>query len=361
LFTYGVFAGATFAVHNRSHDMTKKNLVHRLARSANLSASSGTRLARGNGGWIAAGVTAAAMAGSAIFNRVSTSRAEAETPPAGKFIEVDGVRLHYVDRGTGPAVVLLHGNGVLLQDYEASGVLDLAAEQHRVIAFDRPGFGYSDRPNSTNWTPEAQAGLIARALDQLGVGPAVVVGHSWGTMVALAMALERPDAVAGLVLLSGYYFGTGRPDVVPFSAPAIPLLGPLLANTLAPMTGRLLGPGVIKAAFSPAPVSEKFKAFPLAMTLRPSQVQATGSDTAMMTPSALRLSRRYGELHVPIIVMAGEGDLITHLDRHAQAFVDQVSTAELRTVPGQGHLLHYAVPDQVVAAVDAVLAEGSQA
>jgi len=336
--------------------MSKKNMIHRLARRAHLPASSGYRLPGGKGGWIAAGATAATLAGSAIFNRVSASRAEAKTPPAGKFVQVNGVRLHYVDRGTGPVVVLLHGNGVLLQDYEASGVLGLAAEKHRVIAFDRPGFGYSTRPSSTDWTPEAQAKAIADALDLLDVGPAVVVGHSWGTMVALAMALDRPESVAGLVLLSGYYFGTARPDVVPFSAPAIPLLGPLLANTLAPITGRLLGPAVIKASFAPAPVSENFSAFPLAMTLRPSQVEATGSDTAMMTPSAIRLSRRYGELDLPIIVMAGEGDLITHMDEHAQAFVDAVSTAELRVVPGQGHLLHYAVPDQVVAAIDAVRA-----
>jgi len=310
---------------------------------------------------MAAGVAAAALAGSAMFNRVSAARAEAETPPAGKFVEVDGVRLHYVERGSGPAVVLLHGNGVLLQDYEASGVLGLAAEGHRVIAFDRPGFGYSDRPRSTTWTPEAQAALIAGALDVLGVGPAVIVGHSWGAMVALAMALERREAVAGLVLISGYYFGTARPDVVPFSAPAIPLLGPLLANTLAPITGRLLSPALIKASFAPAPISEKFKAFPFAMTLRPSQVRATASDTAMMIPSAIRLARRYDELDVPIIAMAGEGDLITHVDEHPQAFVDAVSTAQLRTVPGQGHLLHYAVPDQVVAAIDAVLASGGDA
>jgi len=341
--------------------MTNKNTFRRLARRAKLSAASRNQLPRvGKGGLIAAGLTAATMAGSAIFNRVSASRAEAETPPAGKFAQVNGVRLHYVDRGTGPVVVLLHGNGVLLQDYEASGVLGLAAEHHRVIAFDRPGFGYSARPDSSSWTPEEQARLVADALDLLDVGPAVVVGHSWGAMVALAMALERPERVAGLVLISGYYFGTARPDVVPFSAPAIPLLGPLLANTLAPITGRLVGPAAIKASFAPAPVSEKFSAFPLAMTLRPSQVEATASDTAMMTPSAIRLSRRYGELDLPIVVLAGEGDLITHIDEHAQAFADKVSTAELRTVPGQGHLLHYAAPDQVVAAIDSVLAKGSK-
>jgi pimeloyl-ACP methyl ester carboxylesterase len=152
--------------------------------------------------------------GSALFNRASARRAEAATPPTGKFVEVDGVRLHYVDRGEGPVVVLFHGDGVMLQDFDVSGVLPLAAEQHRVIAFDRPGYGYSERPRSTIWTPAAQAELIASALKKIGVERAVVVGHSWGTLVALAMALDHPGVVSGLVLLSGYYYGTARPDVI---------------------------------------------------------------------------------------------------------------------------------------------------
>lgn len=263
--------------------------------------------------WIAAGVTGAALIGSALVNRVNTRRAEAATPPVGKFVEVDGVKLHYVDRGQGPAVVLLHGNGVLLQDYEASGVLGLLAADHRVIAFDRPGFGYSERPRTTVWTPAAQADILARALTRIGIERAVVVGHSWGTMVALAMALDHPGTVSGLVLLSGYYYGTVRPDVVPASLPAIPVLGNVMAYTVSPIAGLLIG------------------------------------------PPAVALSRCYGELDLPIVVMAGEGDLIAHVDKHAQRFAGDVRGADLRIVPGQGHLFHYAVPEQVAAAVEDVV------
>lgn len=298
-----------------------------------------------------AGGGALALGGAALFNRASRRRAEAATPPAGKFVEVDGVRLHYVDRGEGDVVVLLHGNGVMLQDFEVSGVLALAARDRRVIAFDRPGFGYSERPRSTIWTPAAQAGLLVQALKQLGVDRAVVVGHSWGTMVALAMALDHPQTVSGLVLLSGYYYGTARPDVIPFSAPAIPVLGDVMAHTLSPIFGGLMGPVAVKASFAPAPVSHKFADFPAAMTLRPSQIRATAADTAMMVPAAVALSRRYGELDLPIIVMAGEGDLVAHVDKHAERFTSEVGGTELRIVPDQGHLFHYAVPERVVAAI----------
>lgn len=307
--------------------------------------------------WLFAGSTVALLAGSALLNRASARRAEAETPPTGKFVDVDGVRLHYVDRGKGPVVVLLHGNGVMLQDFELSGVFGLAATRHRVIAFDRPGFGYSDRPRTTVWTPEAQAELIARALRQMGVESATVVGHSWGTLVALAMALNDSQMVAGLVLLSGYYFGTARPDVIPLSVPAIPLVGDVMANTLAPLTGLVTGPAALKVSFAPAPVSEKFASFPVAMALRPSQVRASAADTALMIPAAVALSAKYRGLRLPVIIMAGEGDLIVHPDRHAKRLAEAITGAEVRLVPEQGHFFHYAVPEQVAAAIDDVTAQ----
>ncbi|WP_375390464.1 alpha/beta fold hydrolase [uncultured Sphingomonas sp.] len=324
--------------------------------AANLAPAAGPRPPVRPWRWgAAAGVGGLFATAAAVFNRASTRRAEAETPPAGAFVEVDGVRLHYVERGEGPVVVLLHGNGVMLQDFEVSGVLDLAAARHRVLAFDRPGFGHSDRPRSTVWTPSAQAALLARALQQLGVERAVFVGHSWGTMVALAMALDHPDLIGGLVLISGYYYGTARPDVVPASTPAIPLLGDLLAATVSPLLARITGPLGIKASFAPAPIPDKFSAFPVAMTLRPSQIRATAADTAMMVPAAVMLSRRYAELSVPVVIMAGDGDLIVHKARHADRLAQEVAAADLRVIPGQGHLLHYAVPEQVVTAIHDVL------
>ena len=308
-----------------------------------------------NKAWLIGGATAVVLAGSAWFNRASARRAETECPPVGKFVVVDGVRLHYVDRGEGPAVVLLHGNGMMLQDFEASGVLELAAQRHRVIAFDRPGFGYSERSRATAWTPQAQADLIGKAMKRLGVDHAVIVGHSWGTLVALAVALDRPEAVTGLLLLSGYYFGTARPDVIPLSVPAIPLVGDVVAHTVAPLMGLMSGPAALKASFAPAPVSEKFASFPSAMALRPSQVRASAADTAMMIPGAVALSVRYGDLRLPVIIMAGAGDLIVHPDNHAEPLAGAIASAELRMVPGQGHFFHYAVPEQVVAAIDDVV------
>jgi alpha/beta hydrolase fold len=111
----------------------------------------------------AAGVAMAAVA-STLLNRWLAKTAEHRNPPIGRFITVEGVRLHYVERGTGTPLVLLHGNGSMIEDFQSSGVIDLAAKKYRLIAFDRPGFGHSERPRSTIWTPEAQADLITAAL-----------------------------------------------------------------------------------------------------------------------------------------------------------------------------------------------------
>jgi pimeloyl-ACP methyl ester carboxylesterase len=314
-----------------------------------------------NTGWIAAGSVAAVMAGTALFNQFRKRRAETETPPVGNFIVVDGTTLHYIDRGNGAAVVFLHGNGVMLQDFEVSGVLAVAERGHRVVAFDRPGFGYSSRPRSTLWTPAAQADVIVEALRKIGVEQAVIVGHSWGTLVALAMALDHPEMASGLVLMSGYYYGTARPDVVPASLPAVPVIGDLLAATVSPLVGRVIGPLGIKASFSPAAISKKFADLPIGLTLRPSQVRSTAADTAMMVPAAIALSGRYDELALPITVIAGEGDKIAWIGHHAERFANEVANVNLILIPDQGHLFHYAVPEKVIEAIDDVIGRTADA
>ena len=220
----------------------------------------------------------------ALINGAFARRAETHNPPKGKFVEVDGLRLHYMEKGTGSPVVLLHGNQAMADDFEISGAFDLIAEKHRVIALDRPGFGYSDRPRETVWTPSAQADLIRKAFIKLGVEKPVLVGHSWGTLVALAYAIEHPAETGGLLLLSGYYFPSKRLDAVFASLPAIPIIGDLLRYTFWPLFGWLAGPLLLKTVFAPSNVPERFKReFPISMALRPSQIRATAGDSSLIS------------------------------------------------------------------------------
>ena len=299
------------------------------------------------------GLAAAALAGAALFNRKKARDAEAETPPAGKFVEVDGVRLHYVERGDGQPLVMIHGMGALVQDFLGSGLIDQAAERYRVIAFDRPGYGYSDRPSRQRWTPEAQAALIHAALTKLGIRQPIVLGHSWGTLPALALALDHPADIAGLVLVAGPYFPIARPDPVLLSLPAIPLVGTLLANTVSPLLVRATGPAVLAKIFAPNPVPPEFTArFPRELALRPSHVQATAGDAGLLQLAELRMAKRYGEIGLPVAIVAGDGDRLVSYDQ-AERLHAAIAHSSLHRAEGVGHMVHWITPDIVMAAVEA--------
>ncbi|GAA0608265.1 alpha/beta hydrolase [Craurococcus roseus] len=300
---------------------------------------------------------AAALAGLALANHAAARRAEREHPPRGRFVEVDGVRLHYTDRGAGQPIVLIHGNAVTGDDYDTSGIAERLIDTHRVIVFDRPGFGHSERPHGRSWTAAAQAELLHKALKRLGVERPVVVGHSWGAIVALSLAARHKADTAGLVVLSGYYFWTARPDVLLVVPAAVPVLGDVLRHTLSPLLGRLLMPLLKRAMFSPAPVAKRFRAeYSDAMALRPSQIRATSSDGALMIPGAVRLRHRYGDLGaMPVAIVAGRGDKIV-FKRAAERLHAEIPGSTLRIVEGAGHMVHHFAPAEVVEAIRSVAA-----
>lgn len=296
---------------------------------------------------------AAAWTPSGMLSQYLSDKTERDNPPTGQFIEVDGIRLHYLERGTGIPVVLLHGNGTMAYEFEVSSLLGLAAEKHRVLAFDRPGYGYSGRPRGQAWTSKEQADLLFKALRALGIEQAIVVGHSWGTMVAISLALEHPECVRSLVLLSGYYYPTPRMDVLLLSPPSIPGFGDVIRPTISPFVGRLIWPALIQKFFSPDAVTPKWEAeFPVWMTLRPSQILASAVETALMTSEAFWLVQRYAELDMPVVIMAGTDDMHVATKMHSERLHDQIAHSKLVLVPGVGHMIHHIVPDQVLKAID---------
>jgi pimeloyl-ACP methyl ester carboxylesterase len=274
-------------------------------------------------------------------------------------MDIDGVRLHYLEAGYGDSpVVLLHGNAVQAEDYVASGVFGLVAERQRVLAFDRPGYGYSERPRDRLWTAEAQAAVFAEAFRRLGIHRPVVVGHSWGTLVAMALALNHPETVRGLVLLSGYYFPTVRADVPLFSPSAIPVFGDALRYTVGPLVGRLIAPKMIRTMFAPAPVSPSFtEAVPVPMMVRPWQIKASAEDAAAMIPGAASFEGRYRELgRLPVSILAGAEDMIVDVGRQSARLHEELPGSAIHVLPGLGHMVHYGAPNLVAESIKTVAA-----
>lgn len=297
-------------------------------------------------------VSAAALMAAALYNTHRARKAEREHPPGGRFITVDGVRLHYFEKGEGPPVVLIHGNAVVAEDFLISGLFGRLAARHRVIAFDRPGYGYSERPRGAPWTAARQADLLWRACGRLRIDRPVIAAHSWGTLVALEMALTRPDGVAGLVLMAGYYAATMRYDVPLVALPAVPIVGDVLRYTLSPLIGAALLPLDFKAVFGPCPVPDRFlRHFPSDFLIRPSQIRAESQDAVTMMPAAAALRDRLPRLRRPVVIMAGASDHILDHESHAVWLHHRIPGSTLRVLPGVGHMIHYAVPGQVAEAV----------
>ncbi len=304
---------------------------------------------------IVALATSAALAATALLVRQQAYRAERIHPPRGSFINLDGVRVHYLERGSGPPLVLLHGNGSMALDFEISGLLDILSRSYRVLAFDRPGYGYSERPRDRVWTPRAQAELLRLALKQLQVHRPTVLGHSWGTLVALDLALEYPEFVRGLILLSGYYYPTARADALLFAPPAVPIVGDLLRYTISPILGRLIAWPLIRKTFAPSEVPPSFKLrFPVNLTVRPWQIRASAEEAAIMVPAAATYQKRYHEIKAPTILLAGAGDRIVSVEKQSLRLHRDLPQAELHVLPGLGHMLHHFAQKRVSAAVDSV-------
>jgi pimeloyl-ACP methyl ester carboxylesterase len=283
-----------------------------------------------------------ALAGAAVLANRQARRAELDYPPKGRFVTAGGVRLHYLDRGSGRPVVFLHGNGAMVEDLLISGVIDKAARQYRAVAFDRPGFGHSERPRGRNWTATAQASILPEAFRRLDIDRPIVVGHSWGTLVALALGLDHPRDVSGLVLVSGYYYPTPRKDVLVFSPPAIPVLGDIISHTVAPFIGEAIAPGLIERMFLPQGISPRFAAaFPLPLALRPSQIRAFAEESAHMIAAADSLRQRY--------------QIVSH--RQAQRLHGDVAGSRLDILGGGSHMVHHIAPERVVGAIDSIASE----
>ena len=287
---------------------------------------------------------------------IGTAMIERAHPPSGRMVEVEGGRLHVVELGPAqaPAIVLLHGASGNLQDMRFALGERLAA-RYRVVLIDRPGHGWSDRPHgAADASPARQADLIHQALNNIGVRRAVIVGHSWSGALATAYTLAYPEEVGGLVLLSPVTHPW--PGGVAFinHVAAAPVLGPLFVRTFVIPAGYFrLRPGVA-AVFAPqAPPSDYAARTAVALILRPSEFRANAQDLVGLKDFVTAQSPRYGEIKTPVAIISGDvTDRIVWTDLHSRGSARQMPNATLDVLPGVGHMVHYAAPDLIIAAID---------
>lgn len=272
----------------------------------------------------------------------------------GRTFKVDGVELRVIEKGSGLPLLLLHGNGSVAEDFAISGTLDLASAKYRVLAFDRPGFGGSSRPAGKCWSAQEQADLFHEAAASLGIHRYLVLGHSWGAWIALEMARRHAPSVAGLILVSGYYYPPPRLDLALAALPAVPLIGTAFRHTLLPLAVRLGWPSAMRTIFRPGPISDVFSVRTREVVSRPSQLRSICVETALMFGAALLTKPSYRDITVPTGIVAGAGDRLFDARHEAERLHAEISGSLIEIIPNSGHMAHHSGPQTVLRMIDKV-------
>jgi pimeloyl-ACP methyl ester carboxylesterase len=133
------------------------------------------------------------------------------------------------------------------------------------------------------------------------------------------------------------------------------VLGDLLNHTVSPPLTHLTLPGTLRTMFAPHRVPDRFHhAFPKSLIPRPKQIRAMSQEGAIMVQAAAALRRHYGGVSCPSVVMTGDADRVVDPEDQSIRLAHELNEAELRIVPGAGHMVHHAVPREVAEAIDRV-------
>ncbi|MCM3364026.1 alpha/beta fold hydrolase [Niallia sp. MER TA 168] len=290
-----------------------------------------------------------------FYNQYQFRKTELAYPPKGDFVEVDGIKLHFLSKGNGKPVVFLHGGVLSSEDF--SDVIELAAEVgYKAIAFDRPGYGHSERPSNEKVTPITQAKLIHNALKKLNITePIILVGHSWSGTMVMSYALQFPKDVEGLVTLGGAMYKEGYPaehgDTLS-ELVTTPILGDLIMNTLlATPLGKSMGKETTKATFLPETPPAGYEEKLLALWGRPTQFKANREDTLAFPLTSMQISPRYKEIEVPTVIVVGENDPFGTI-KMAERLKKDLPNSKMVILPNVGHMIPENHPEKVLEAIE---------
>ncbi len=297
---------------------------------------------------------ASLVGGVFVVDRKATAREDAANtafPPEGQIITVDGLRVHAYVAGSGPDLILIHGASGNLRDFTFSLIPKLT-DRYRIVAFDRPGLGWSDPLPADNTNPAAQAAHLRRAADQLEVENPIVLGHSYGGAVAMAWALDNPDTAA-LVLVSAatmpwdggiWYMHNVMGNPIG-ARTAVPLITAFAGNATAETA--------IRDIFKPDTMPEGYlENIGASLTMRRTSLQINSAQVANLKPFIIAMRARYPELTLPIEAIHGDTDTIVPLRVHSGPLSEVLPNVHLTVLPNTGHMPHHAQEAQVLATID---------
>ncbi|MER9300763.1 alpha/beta fold hydrolase [Mesorhizobium sp. M0621] len=281
--------------------------------------------------------------------RIAT-KAERLVPPVGKFIEIDGNRIHYVDQGEGPPIVFVHGLGAQLHHFRHT-LFGRFGPGYRLIALDRPGAGYSVRPRGATGRLPEQAEIIRRLIEALGLERPLVVGHSLGGAVALTLAVEHPEAISGIALLAPLtHLEAGVREKSGLLYIPSRLRRWIVAYTMAIPTSLRYARPTMEFIFAPQALPADYMVDAGGwLGLRPTHFYATSSDVVAVEQDLGRIEQRYGEIAMPAGILFGTADRVVDIRTHGEPMQSKIETLDFESVAGLGHMPQFNQPDRVIA------------
>ncbi len=277
--------------------------------------------------------------------------ARAETLPEGGFVTLPEGRIHAIVRGEGPDLVMIHGANGNARDFSFE-LIDRLADDFRVIAFDRPGFGFSDDLGGPEG-PVEQADLLRAAAEALGVEQPIILGHSYGGAVAMAWALRSEDDLAGLTLLAPATHPWPGELGLWYRLTASRLGQSVVLPVVARLAPRFSVERTLERVFAPDPVPEGYlEHLGFDLTLDADQLTLNARQVNNLREHVEAMAPGYPALTLPIEVLHGTKDKTVGLSYHSERLVEDIESASLTVLEGVGHMPHHARPEEVVAAVE---------
>jgi pimeloyl-ACP methyl ester carboxylesterase len=265
-----------------------------------------------------------------------------------KFVELDGLRVHYRDRGAGPVVVLLHGSNASLFTWE--GWTAALAKDHRVIALDLPGHGLTGPDPRERYQPAGMAEVVDLLVAKLGVARFTLAGNSMGGNVAWHYALAHPEKLEGLILVDAAGYPRERPLPLPLRIGASPIWG----HVARWVTPRLFVARSLRDTYGdPSRVTEAGVDEYDDFLLRDGNRHATHLRLSRMSNDGLHA--RLKELKVPTLILWGAQDRWI-LPAHAARFHADIAGSQLVMFDGLGHIPMEEDPVATAAAARSFLA-----
>lgn len=293
----------------------------------------------------------AALFGLGHISRKKALEAEATHPPLGDIVTIDGFQVHYTRQGHGPVVILIHGAGGNLRDFTFE-LADKMAKTNEVIAFDRPGHGYTDILHHKGESPAEQAQLLHKAAQQIGVSNAIIVGYSFGGAVALAWALEQPDFVSGLMLISAVTHPWPGGVGLLFGSAAHMLTAPFVVPAISSFAQDSLVEQTLTSVFRPRKPPKGYLAYIGAgLSLRAHSVRANARQVARLKPYLAAMAEQYHKIGQPVEILHGAEDRSVFASLHSEALHRVIKNSTYTPLPRVGHSPHHHAHDEILAAL----------